>query len=185
MILKKYKPRVIAGIYKNQRLSVPASARPATDRIKQSIFDTLSTHVITARVLDAYAGSGNLGIEAISRGASHSTFIEKDAKAANIIEQNIQKLKVPTAQTQIINSDVAHFLRKYNDKNAPKYDLLFADPPFHIAHLSSIDHFPLLMTNTAILIFRAPSSTPLTIPSNLKIVYQNSIGDSKIYFLTT
>ena len=121
--------RVISGIYKGRTLqTVPdLSVRPATDRVKQTLFDMLANRIDfeEATILDLFAGSGGLGIEALSRGAAHTTFVEDDSKAASFIEANVQKLGCE-ANTIIAETDALSFISRCKDA----FDVVFADPPY-------------------------------------------------------
>jgi 16S rRNA (guanine966-N2)-methyltransferase len=120
--------RIIAGKYKGHQL-VPFQAdhiRPTTDRVKESQFNILMSHFDGTRVLDLFAGTGNLGLEAISRGASEVLFVEKSKQSIQILEKNIQKLKISEAY-KIIQKDVLSFLKTYQGE---PFDVIFADPPF-------------------------------------------------------
>jgi 16S rRNA (guanine966-N2)-methyltransferase len=120
--------RVISGKYKGHHL-VPFSGdhiRPTTDRVKESMFNMIQNYVEGARVLDLFSGTGNLGIEALSRGAASVLFVEKNRKSIQILEKNLQKLKVDEP-FQIIQKDVISFLKNYEGE---PFDLIFADPPF-------------------------------------------------------
>jgi 16S rRNA (guanine966-N2)-methyltransferase len=129
--------RVIAGKYKGRRLTTVAdlSVRPATDRVKSAIFNTLQTRIDwrTAMVLDLYAGSGSVGIEALSRGAVHTTFVENDRKAFAFLQANIQLIKAEQDATLIFGS-VDQFLA------VPRraFAVVFADPPYAIPTLSQL-----------------------------------------------
>ncbi len=120
--------RVISGKYKGHHL-VPFSAdhiRPTTDRVKESMFNMIQNHIEGARVLDLFSGTGNLGIEALSRGAASVLFVEKNKKSIQILEKNLQKLKVDE-DFKIVQKDVLSFLKSYQGEG---FDLIFADPPF-------------------------------------------------------
>lgn len=119
--------RICGGIYRSIRLECPASSvRPTTDRVKEAIFSTLIHDLADAEVLDLFAGSGGLGIEAISRGASRVTFVEKSKGCIEIIERNIKSIGAQE-QSVIIKSDV----QTYINKCALRFDLIFMDPPYH------------------------------------------------------
>lgn len=120
--------RIISGKYKGHSLvSFQADhIRPTTDRVKESQFNILQQSIDGARVLDLFAGTGNLGLEAISRGASEVIFVEKNRKSIEIIEKNIAKLKI-TEPYKIIQKDVILYLKTY--EGAP-FDIIFVDPPF-------------------------------------------------------
>ncbi len=118
--------RIIAGKHKSRRLNTPntKSIRPTKDRVKESIFSKLFD-LSGLRIIDLFAGTGNLGLEALSRGANHCVFVEKQANHINIIKENIESLDV-FDKTTLICRDVIQFL-----KNSPiDADLIFADPPY-------------------------------------------------------
>lgn len=120
--------RIISGKYKGQQLvSFQAShLRPTTDRVKESMFNILQSDIDGARVLDLFSGTGNLGLESLSRGAREVFFVEKNRKSLDLIERNIEKLKV-TEPHRIVVSDVISYIKKFNDE---PFDVIFADPPF-------------------------------------------------------
>lgn len=129
--------RVITGLYKGRILKTvdDLSVRPATDRVKQTIFDMLTNRIELegATVLDLFAGSGGLGIEALSRGAKHVTFVETNTEAADFIEKNVEMLGCVSA-TEILSIDAMQFLRRSQDR----YDLVFADPPYEYDETATI-----------------------------------------------
>ena len=121
--------RVISGIYRGRTIRTVSdlSVRPATDRVRQTIFDVL-THRLPfegARVLDLFAGSGSLGIEALSRGAAHATFVEDSREAAGFIERNLQTLGC-TDCGLVLEADALGYVRP----GTGPFDLIFADPPY-------------------------------------------------------
>lgn len=123
--------RIIAGQFKGQKLCDFSAdfIRPMTDRVKTSLFDTLISHnYLTGktRVLDLFSGTGNLGFEALSRGAKEVYFVEKSKKAIFIIQKNKAKLKIKL-KLKIYNQDVFRFLSFYKGL---AFDLILADPPF-------------------------------------------------------
>ena len=121
--------RVITGMYKGRILKTvkDLSVRPATDRVKKTLFDILTNRITLegAWVLDLFAGSGSLGIEALSRGAAHVTFVETNAEALEFIEKNVEQLGCENT-TEILCQDAMQFLRRSQEQ----YDLIFADPPY-------------------------------------------------------
>lgn len=121
--------RIIAGKYKGHQLVAFKAdhIRPTTDRVKETLFNKLQFQMEDAKVADLFCGTGNLGIEALSRGASFCTFVEKNPKSLTITRQNLEKLKVPGGQLKIINMDVLAFLKTYEGE---PFDIIFADPPF-------------------------------------------------------
>ena len=121
--------RVISGLYKGRKLvDFKAShIRPTTDRVKESIFNVLQFHLESAVVLDLFAGTGNLGIEALSRGAKFVTAVEKHKKSCEIIYQNLKLLKVDPASYRLVRKDVISYLK---NENLSLYDIILIDPPF-------------------------------------------------------
>lgn len=121
--------RIISGKYKGRNLvSFKADhIRPTMDRVKETLFNKWMGYVEQARVLDLFAGTGNLGLEALSRGAAHVTFVEKHAKSVEIIRKNIELLKVNKAEYAVIPKDVFSFIKSYQGEG---FDLIFIDPPF-------------------------------------------------------
>lgn len=118
--------RVIAGTAKGRTLkSPPASTRPITDRVKENLFNILGTAVIDATVLDLYAGAGSVGIEALSRGAKHATFIELNDAALATIRANLQLTRL-TSRATVLNANVYRYLKK---PPAVPYDLIYVAPP--------------------------------------------------------
>lgn len=121
--------RVIGGLYRGRTLRTvrDLSVRPATDRVRQTVFDMLTNRLEFdgARVLDLFAGSGSLGIEALSRGAGHVTFVEHAREAAEFIELNLRTLGCADAGT-VLESDALSFIRP----GGGPFDLIFADPPY-------------------------------------------------------
>jgi 16S rRNA (guanine966-N2)-methyltransferase len=121
--------RIISGKFKGHQLvSFQADhIRPTTDRVKETLFNKLMFQMEGARVLDLFCGTGNLGLEALSRGAQSCLFVEKSPKSIQITRQNLEKLKVPTSDFRIITMDALQFLKTYE---GPAFDIVFADPPF-------------------------------------------------------
>lgn len=129
--------RIIAGMYRGRTLAAlrDLSIRPTADRVKQTIFDILSSRLELEGigVLDLFAGSGSLGLEALSRGASHVTFIEKARSSLEALEKNIRKLGCED-RTTMHQADVFWFLRNAHQP----YDLVFVDPPYALETIGTL-----------------------------------------------
>lgn len=121
--------RIIAGKYKGVPLvSFKADhIRPTTDRVKETLFNKLMFKIEDRTVLDLFSGTGNLGLEALSRGASYVTFVEKNLKSIQILKENLAKLRIPANEYKIINTDVLTYLKSYKGEF---FDIIMADPPF-------------------------------------------------------
>ncbi|MBR6230004.1 MAG: 16S rRNA (guanine(966)-N(2))-methyltransferase RsmD [Eubacterium sp.] len=119
--------RVIAGKARRLPLIAPAGedTRPTTDRIKETLFNILQDEIPGCRFLDLFAGSGGIGIEALSRGAAEAVFVENDRRAWQCIETNLSKTRLDH-QAEIIRGDVMGALGRFKDP----FDIIFADPPY-------------------------------------------------------
>jgi len=120
--------RIVGGKYKGHHLvSFQAShIRPTTDRVKESLFNIWQNDVPEARVLDLFCGTGSLGLEALSRGARETIFVDKNPKSIDILRKNIQKLKINEPH-QIITKDALSYAKSFQ---GDPFDLIFIDPPF-------------------------------------------------------
>ena len=127
--------RVIAGIYRGRLLSAPSwtGLRPTSDKLRETIFNILAPRMPGARVLDLYAGTGALGIEALSRGAAVVTFVERDRRAQKLIEENLGRCGITDGYV-IIRASVTDALAQLHDRsavaNASPFDIAFLDPPY-------------------------------------------------------
>lgn len=122
--------RVIGGVVKGRRLrgSKGMAIRPITDSLKEAIFNILGNQVVRARVLDLYAGTGSLGIEALSRGAEWVLFVDRALEAVRLIEKNL-KIVGFRGQAQIWREDVLPALKRIGIQSL-KFSLIFVDPPY-------------------------------------------------------
>lgn len=120
--------RVIAGSLKGRRLEAPgwAGLRPSSDRLRETLFNILGSSVAGARVLDGYAGTGAVGIEALSRGATHVTFVDRDARALELVARNLARCGVSEGYA-IIRADLGAVGRR---PLSATFDLVFLDPPY-------------------------------------------------------
>lgn len=121
--------RIISGKYRGHQLVAFKAdhIRPTTDRVKETLFNKIQFQIEGANVADLFCGTGNLGIEALSREARFCTFVEKNPKSLVITRKNLEKLKVPSGQYKIISMDVLAFLKSYSGE---PFDVILADPPF-------------------------------------------------------
>ena len=125
--------RVIAGKYRSRRLSSPAGmgTRPTSDRLRETLFNILAPRLAQTRFLDLCAGTGAVGIEALSRGAAHTTFVDRSRKLCAIIETNLDVLEVPEEETEVICREAGDYLRRCGGKEEQQaWDVAFFDPPY-------------------------------------------------------
>jgi len=130
--------RVIAGTQKGRRLHGPQGPglRPTADRVKEALFSILGNRIVGARFLDLYAGTGSIGIEALSRGARRVTFVESNPAALRVLRTNVAQCKLD-ASAEIQTCPAGAFLRRLA-KTADQYDIIFADPPYQPEHLAEL-----------------------------------------------
>ena len=120
--------RIIAGSARGRAIKAPAgdSVRPTTDRVKEALFNILQFRLAGARVLDLFAGSGNLGHEALSRGAAKAVFVERDMKTLALLRENVQHLGLGE-RSEVMAGDFAAALPRLSNRS---FDLILADPPY-------------------------------------------------------
>jgi 16S rRNA (guanine966-N2)-methyltransferase len=167
--------RVVAGRYKGHRLVAPkrGSTRPTADRVREALFSMLAS-VEGARVLDLYAGSGALGIEALSRGADSAVFVERDAAAVAAIERNLAAVGV---EAKVLRQDVLRFLA---GADGP-FDLVFCDPPYDSASRLAgplAERLPALTAEHARIVTESDKRNPLQLPFPLLV--ERAYGDTRI-----
>lgn len=123
--------RVIAGTYKGRRLKSPPSmqVRPTSDRLRETLFNVIAPRIEGARFLDLCAGSGAVGIEALSRGAIQATFVDRSRKMCGLIESNLDLCRIPEDQTEVVNTTAEDFLKRSEGQSKP-WDIIFFDPPY-------------------------------------------------------
>jgi 16S rRNA (guanine966-N2)-methyltransferase len=180
--------RIIGGHWRSRRLTFPAIAglRPTTDRVRETLFNWLASDIQGARVLDLFAGSGALGIEALSRGASALLSIEKDKHACAALKSNIELLLPDTAAQQAIHircDDALVFLnasRAQSDQSVMPYNLVFLDPPFRKGLLEQalelLAHHPLIAESALIYVEREKEANSLLLPKNWHLIKEKVAG---------
>lgn len=184
--------RIIAGTAGSLRLDVPKSGtRPTSDRVREAIFSRLDSWGYTSghRVLDLYAGSGALGLEAASRGAEAVTFVEKHPQAAQTIERNLQKVRErfssgTAPEMRVQRASVQTFLEQAG--NAVQYDVVMLDPPYDIANATLTANLaalkPLLAEGAVVLIERASRDGEPDWPAHLSLLQAKRYGDTQLWW---
>ena len=182
--------RVVAGTYRGRRLRAPAglATRPTAERVREALFDILGEHVVRARVLDAYAGSGSLGIEALSRGADSVVFVDSSRQAVAAIQANLASLGLAQSQTsRIIVSPLERATRQLSRLGL--FDLWLVDPPFALVRdrsvgraLSTLMTAGLLQTD-GMVVLEFPSDEECPCVEGLEPEEIRHYGDSRLAFL--
>jgi 16S rRNA (guanine966-N2)-methyltransferase len=126
--------RIIAGSFRSRTLEAPPglATRPTSDRLRETLFNVLAPRIKGAALLDLYAGSGAVGIEALSRGAASVAFVERAPAALVVLKANLARLGL-TAGFRVNSGSVGAFLRRLDHGMASKFDLVFLDPPYDAA----------------------------------------------------
>ena len=182
------KPRIIAGEAGGRRLVVPAGegVRPTSDRVKESLFSALGPErLVAARVLDLYAGSGALGLEALSRGAAEALLVERDQAAARAIRANIETLGFG-GRAVLRVSPVAALLG--GPEPAGPFDLALLDPPYDTPAAELEVALRLLVErawvapDATVVVERAAGSPPLQWPDGWGSTWERCYGDTLVLF---
>jgi 16S rRNA (guanine966-N2)-methyltransferase len=180
--------RIVGGEFRGRPLAAPANAaiRPTSDRLRETIFDILihrfGDPVTGSRILDLFAGTGALGIEALSRGASSALLVEESAEARGLIRQNIEAFGL-TGRARIFRRDAT---RLGDAGTIAPFGLLFADPPYGRslgeAALASAAAGGWLLPDALCVLEEAVEST-VSLPPRFEPLNERRVGDSKVLFL--
>jgi len=179
--------RIIAGSAGGTRLDVPATGtRPTSERVRESLFGALATTGMLdgTAVLDLYAGSGALGLEALSRGAASADLVEKAPKSAALARRNAARVEKAAGGTARVHASPTHaFLRG----TAARFDLVFLDPPYDLPGTELAEDLrllaPLLVDDALVIVERATrSGTPDWEAAGLAALREKSFGDTSLYW---
>jgi 16S rRNA (guanine(966)-N(2))-methyltransferase RsmD len=138
--------RIIAGKYRGRKLKSPPSlqTRPTSDRLRETLFNILAPRIERARFLDLCAGSGAVGIEALSRGSAHATFVDQSRRMCALIEKNLDELGVDDEEREVVCSEASACLRRRAKGNAGRKqsasDIVFFDPPYATGYEAVLDY---------------------------------------------
>ena len=134
--------RIIAGKYRGRKLRSPPSlkTRPTSDRLRETLFNILAPRIEGMRFLDLCAGSGAVGIEALSRGAAQVTFVDRSRKMYALIETNLDLLTIGNSETDVVNREALDFLGRHVRNEAQLFDVIFFDPPYTTDYEEVLDY---------------------------------------------
>ena len=180
--------RIVAGKLGGRRIQAPPGkgTRPTAEKLRGAIFNSLEQWIALegARVLDLYAGSGALGIEAHSRGAAHVTFVEGDHRTAASIRDNLKTLGIPREATEVVPQKVLTWLRRAPAE--PHTDLVLIDPPYTAGEygpvLDALVRWPGLALG-ALLVVETTKQLDLPVPPGLEVLRSKRYGDTQLVFL--
>lgn len=182
--------RVVTGEAKGRRLKAPKTAgtRPIIDRVKTALFDILSTRVEDARFLDLFAGTGSVGIEALSRGAAHATFIEMSYSVLKLVRENL-KITALGDRAETLHADAFKFLQANATTGGREYDIIYVAPPqYHelaARALAMLDTSPLVAPGGLVIIQVHPKERPVmaAVPlTRLALTDERKYGSTLLMF---
>jgi 16S rRNA (guanine(966)-N(2))-methyltransferase RsmD len=179
--------RVIAGTARGIQLVAPrdTATRPITDRVKETLFGILGERVLDARVLDLYAGSGAVGIEALSRGAARVTFVERGRAALAAIRENLRRTGL-AERAEVRGQDVSRFLAPTAASATAddRFELVILDPPYEErAILPPLEGVAALLAPSATVVVKHFWRTPVPAPDGLRTWRDRRFGETTLTFL--
>jgi 16S rRNA (guanine966-N2)-methyltransferase len=175
--------RIIAGTLKGRRLKPPGweGLRPTSDKLRETLFNVLSPRLPGSRILDAYAGTGAIGLEALSRGAAHVVFVDKDRRAVGLIRENLQACVVSAGYT-IEQGDVGAVLAGLPLET--RFDIIVLDPPYQLSEVSDVlDAAGSRLEVGGVLVLERATRLPPRVPPSLTHMRDIRSGDSTLTLL--
>lgn len=178
--------RVIGGTARGIRIKTPdtVKTRPTLDRVKESVFNILMPYISDTNVLDLFAGSGNLGIESLSRGAEKAVFVDESKMCREIISENLEKTRL-NDKALVLTMDVFKALNLLREKGE-KFDLVFMDPPYNlnflVKTLKMLDNFDIIMNEGIVACEHHVDEDAPEAVGNLKKVRTKAYGDTVFAF---
>jgi 16S rRNA (guanine966-N2)-methyltransferase len=184
--------RIIAGKYRGRKLKSPPSlkTRPTSDRLRETLFNILAPRMQGARFLDLCAGSGAVGIEALSRGAAHVTLVDRSRKMYALIETNLKILSADDDEVEVVSKEASGFLRKHAKGEGGPFDIVFFDPPYEADYedvLNDLGENPeqFLATESVVIVEHSRKKIPNDEFGGLKRYRLVKQGDSCLSFYST
>lgn len=172
---------MISGEYRGRRLACPKSdaVRPTTDKVKEAMFGAIQFEIPNAIVLDAFAGSGSLGIEALSRGAAHVDFVEKNSGCLRTLSSNLKQLNV--SNCDIFKGDILKVM-----PSLKKYDIVFLDPPYdaelYLPMLSKAHKYEILKKDCTI-VMECRRTFDFDLPKEYNLTKKKNYGEIALWFM--
>ena len=174
--------RIITGQAKGVRLKAPKglNTRPTSDRVKESLFSILADRIYDRSILDLFAGTGNLGLEALSRGALNAIFVEHDSNCIKIIQENINNTKMQE-KSKIIRGDVYRIVDNLN-KCSHAFDIIFADPPYNKEHVNKLLNSLSvnILKPDSLIIIEHSKNEAYNIPQHIELIRKQQYGETII-----
>lgn len=185
--------RLISGIFKNHKITTPNSRQthPMSERARNAIFNAIQQRIPNAEVLDAFAGTGALGLEAVSRGAKKVVFIEKSRSAQKILSENLKitEKNLNAGEAKLIRASVSSWLNSTESQfhlgeieEMPSFDIIFADPPYYDPQFPTIKNLCKRLKTNGILILSQPKELENFESEELVLVNKKLYSGAKILF---
>ena len=175
--------RIIAGEKRSRKIDAPEGqdTRPTADRIKEALFSMLQARIPGARVLDLYAGSGALSLEALSRGASFAVLVDVSFKAGKVIKKNIETLSYQQ-KTRFIQAEDSRAITMLEGENE-KFDLIFLDPPYRMDTKKTCERLvKKLLQDDGMIVCEHDKTTPPDVPEGLQLFNRREYGITGLSF---
>ena len=171
---------IISGKFGGRLINAPDGklTHPMSSRVRGSLFNIISDELVGANILDVFAGTGSLGLEALSRGAKHATFIERDRLANKILVENITTLGVSDFST-VFQIGAKTWIHKNQDKS---FDIIFADPPYNDLQLSTVFSLMGLLKPNGLMVLSYPGRGELPSVQGVVVVDNRSYGTAALTF---
>jgi 16S rRNA (guanine966-N2)-methyltransferase len=174
--------RISGGFARGLTIKVPkvSDIRPAQEMVRQAVFSIIGDEVEGARVLDLYAGSGSYGLEALSRGASHATFVDTNVEAIRALRSNLDVGRF-WGKAEVLQTDALRYL---SEEGQGKFDIIFADPPYEYGIPSGLAfHLAEMLKADGLVVFDHAKTVTFTKVEDLDVVDARSYGNSAVTFL--
>ena len=179
--------RIITGKARGLKLTVPKNmdVRPTADRVKESLFNIIGTKIIGARVLDMFAGTGNLGLESWSRGAAAVTFVDESRESLRLVQSNIIKCRAE-ADVQVLKGSAVNIIENLHHQGL-KFDFVFCDPPYNKGWVQKVlqktAHFQVLKDGGYLIIEHSRHDEIGVLAGCFELVRQETYGETLLSFI--
>ena len=170
--------RIFAGLWKRRHLEVPEGSRPTSGRAREALFSIVQKRIPGARVLDLYAGSGAVGIEAVSRGAARAVLVEKDAR---VLRGNLAKLPPADGEISVLEDDAGRAILSLAARGV-RFDLVVADPPYEKKDAGALAAVADVLTPEGIFVLQSDRFGSPPDPPGLFLLERRAYGRNVFYF---
>ena len=172
--------RIISGQFGGRKIEAPDNSRthPMGERVRNALFNSISSEIAGAHVLDAFAGTGSIGIEALSRGAHSAVFVERDRIAQKILAKNINSFGLEE-RASVVRTSVHNWLET---KQPEDFDIIFVDPPYHDPQLSTVSKLFGLLKPGALMVLSHIGRSEVPSQTGIVVVDNRSYGNAHLTF---